>query len=80
MNDLIIDGKIFSVEQDDFDELTVYGEGSIEFISRIVENNEPVIVSKPKYTAQDKFTKVLSFGNGIDGEFIKVECLTIRVF
>ena len=79
MNELAIDGKVFSVEQDAHNELTVFGGEAIEFISEVVEGGRRVCVSEGGFSAEKVFPKVLAAGVRGGVRFIRIETLTVRL-
>lgn len=77
MNDLVINGRVCQIEQDDHDELTIFGRESIEFVLPLIETGEEFPVSKPNYCAVDVFGEVLGHGTNAGIPFIRVECFTL---
>ena len=78
MNELVINGWCFQVEEEGFGELTVFGENSIDFINEIVESGGVTVVQKLGYYANEIFLEVLGVGMKNGERYIRVRTRTLR--
>ena len=78
MNELIINGVCFLIEQERDDELTIFGEDALPFISEIIKKDLPVVVSKERYRAEEKFMKILEVGVLGVTPWVRVEVVCLK--